>query len=95
MQITLELLEKIAHLARLQIAPEDRAQLLDNLNKIVAWVNQLQEVDTTGIEPLTHMTNEINRLRPDVAEQTLSRERALSQAPVHDTDYFHVPKVID
>ncbi|MCS7019918.1 MAG: Asp-tRNA(Asn)/Glu-tRNA(Gln) amidotransferase subunit GatC [Cytophagales bacterium] len=95
MQITAEILDKIAHLARLQIAPEDRLHLLESLNNIIAWVNQLQKVDTTGVEPLTHMTYEINRFRPDVIEQTLSHEQALSQAPDHDADYFRVPKVID
>ncbi len=95
MEITPESLEKIAHLARLQVAPQDREKLLESLNKTIAWVDKLSEVDTTGIEPLTHMTHEVNRLRKDKIEQTLTHEQALSQAPDHDADYFRVPKVID
>lgn len=95
MEITPEALDKIAHLARLQVAPQDCEQLLASLNKTIAWVNQLSKVDTTGVEPLTHMTHEVNRLRADHIEQPLSHEQALSQAPVHDNDYFRVPKVID
>jgi aspartyl-tRNA(Asn)/glutamyl-tRNA(Gln) amidotransferase subunit C len=95
MEITPELLDKIARLARLQIAPQDCKKLLESLNKIIIWVNKLSEVDTTGVEPLTHMTHELNRLREDKIVQTLSREQALSQAPVHDSNYFRVPKVID
>lgn len=95
MEITPEALEKIAHLARLQVAPQDREKLLESLNKIIAWVDKLSEVNTTGIEPLTHMTHEVNRLRKDKIEQSLTHEQALSQAPDHDADYFRVPKVID
>lgn len=95
MEITPESLEKIAHLARLHIAPQDREQLLESLNKTIAWVNKLGELDTTGVEPLTHMTHEVNRWREDAIVQTLTREQALSQAPDHDDNYFRVPKVID
>ncbi|WP_448517916.1 Asp-tRNA(Asn)/Glu-tRNA(Gln) amidotransferase subunit GatC [Rhodoflexus sp.] len=95
MEITPEILAKIAHLARLQVAPQDQHQLIESLNKTISWINKLRELDTTGIEPLTHMTHEINRLREDKVIQTISHEQALSQAPAHDADYFLVPKVID
>lgn len=95
MEITHEALDKIAHLARLQVAPQDREPLLASLNKTIAWVDQLSQVDTIGVEPLTHMTHEVNRLREDQVIQALSHQQALSQAPAHDNDYFRVPKVID
>jgi aspartyl-tRNA(Asn)/glutamyl-tRNA(Gln) amidotransferase subunit C len=58
-------------------------------------VEKLNEVDTTGVEPLTTMSYEINMLRDDEVKEHLSHERALKNAPKKDADYFRVPKVID
>jgi aspartyl-tRNA(Asn)/glutamyl-tRNA(Gln) amidotransferase subunit C len=57
-------------------------------------VEQLQEVDTEGVEPLTNMSHEVNVFREDVAGEHLDHERALKNAPDHDEDYFRVPKVL-
>ncbi len=90
-----EALQKIANLARLQLRESDEAKILSDLNRILSWVDKLGEIDTSGVEPLTHMTLETNVLREDVVTETLSREQALQNAPQHDGVHFRVPKVIE
>jgi aspartyl-tRNA(Asn)/glutamyl-tRNA(Gln) amidotransferase subunit C len=95
MQINKETLQKIAHLSRLEITEQDEQKMIDSLNEIIAWVQKLEEVDTTGIEPLTHLTEEINAFREDIVLAPLSHEKGLLNAPKKDADYFRVPKVVD
>ena len=94
MKVDQETLRKIAHLARLEVRPEEEADLLQSLNGVLTWMEQLNEVDTTGVEPLTHITDETNVLRDDIVCNHLSREQALANAPQHDEQYFEVPKVL-
>jgi len=61
---------------------------------MIAFVEKLNELDTTGVEPLLHMSDEINVLRQDEIKGSISREDALKNAPVHDEQFFKVPKVI-
>ena len=95
MKVDHETLQKIAHLARLEVKPEEEADLLNSLNGVLTWMEQLNEIDTTGVEPLTHVSMETNVLRDDVVGNHLSRERALSNAPQHDEQFFEVPKVLE
>ncbi len=90
-----ETLRKIAHLARLELKKGAEKEMLDSLNKILTWVEKLNEVDTTGVEPLTHLTDEVNVLREDKVQEPLPRERGLHNAPRKDDDYFRVPKVLE
>jgi aspartyl-tRNA(Asn)/glutamyl-tRNA(Gln) amidotransferase subunit C len=90
-----ETLRKIAHLARLEFNPAAEKEMLDSLNEILTWVEKLNEVDTTHVEPLTHMSAEINVMREDEVKKHLSHERGLLNAPKKDEDYFRVPKVIE
>jgi len=94
MNIDKNTLRKIAHLARLELDPEKEAGMIKDLNEIITWVEQLQEVDTDGVEPLTNMSEEVNVFREDKAVEHLDHKRALKNAPVHDEDYFRVPKVL-
>lgn len=94
MQVDKETLHKVAHLARLNIKPEEETKLLNDMSEILTWVNKLEEVDTEGVEPLTHMTAEVNAMRPDKATQTINREDALKNAPEKDDKFFKVPKVL-
>jgi aspartyl-tRNA(Asn)/glutamyl-tRNA(Gln) amidotransferase subunit C len=86
---------KIAHLARLELSQEESTRMVQDLSKILDWMEQLNEVDTTGIEPLTHINQEVNIFREDVADNQLSRERGLRNAPLKNEAYFMVPKVIE
>lgn len=95
MKITKETVEKIAHLSRLEIATHEAEAMQADLTKILNWMEQLNEIDTEGVEPLTHMSDEVNVLRKDEASNTLSREEALKNAPEHTESYFTVPKVVD
>ena len=95
MKVDQETLQKIAHLARLEVRPEEEADLLNSLNNVLTWMEQLNEVDTTGVEPLTHISEEQNVLRPDAVGEHLSREQALANAPQHDKQFFQVPKVLE
>lgn len=95
MKIDKNTLDKIAHLARLELDETREEEMLQSLSEILTWVEKLNELDTEGIEPLTNMSMEVNRLRPDVVGEHLDRERALSNAPKRDKKFFRVPKVKD
>lgn len=95
MEITRATLDKMAHLARLEFEGEQADQMMTDMTRIVAWVDKLREVDTTGVEPLTSMSQEVNALREDNPLTSLSREDVLKRAPKHDDRHFRVPRVID
>ena len=95
MSTDIQTIRKIAHLARLEFNGEKEQEMLEDLNKILNWVDQLRELDTEQVQPLTHMSEEVILLRDDVARNTVSHEEALLNAPRKDSDYFRVPKVLD
>ncbi|KAA9349683.1 Asp-tRNA(Asn)/Glu-tRNA(Gln) amidotransferase subunit GatC [Larkinella humicola] len=95
MKVDHETLHKIAHLARLDVRPEEEQPLIDSLNEVLTWMEQLNEIDTTGVEPLTHISAEINVLREDIVGHQLPRQQALENAPDKTDTYFQVPKVIE
>ena len=95
MKVDSDALRKIAHLARLEVSPEEETDLLNSLNGVLTWMEQLSEVDTSGVEPLTHISAETNLLREDVVGNHLPREQALANAPQHDGQFFEVPKVLE
>lgn len=94
MEVTDELIEKLAHLARLQFSAAEKEEIRHDLQEMISFVDKLNELDTKGVDPLVHMSEEVNVLREDVVEGSVSREAALRNAPVHDDAYFKVPKVI-
>jgi len=95
MNIDKETVEKVAHLARLELAEDEKEKMIADMNKILGFMDKLSEIDTSGIEPLVYMTNEINTVREDVIKQEVTHEEALLNAPKHDKDYFLVAKVIE
>ena len=94
MIIDQDTVEKIAHLARLELTGEEKKAMIKDMNKILDFMDKLNEIDTTGVEPLVYMTNEVNSLREDVIKQEISHEEALLNAPKQDGEYFLVAKVI-
>jgi len=89
-------LDRIAELARLDFSdPAARKAILADMERVLDFVEKLNEVDTTGVEPLIFMTDEEDVFRDDVAEMTVTKQEALSNAPVKDSDYFKVPRVVD
>jgi aspartyl-tRNA(Asn)/glutamyl-tRNA(Gln) amidotransferase subunit C len=95
MKVDLNTVKKIAHLARLQFDEESAERMQKDMSQILDWEEQLNEVDTEGIEPLTTMSTEVNILREDIIGEHLSHERGLLNAPQKDSDYFRVPKVLE
>lgn len=96
MKINEATLDRIAELARLDVSdPATRATLLADMQRVFDFVEKLNEVDTTGVEPLIFMTDEVDVLREDVASIEITKKEALMNAPVKDSDYFKVPRVVD
>ena len=94
MQIDLATVDKIAHLARLEITETEKAELMSDMDKILDFMAKLNEVDTSGVEPLVYMTDTVNSFRADVVKHEITHEEALLNAPASDQDYFKVAKVI-
>lgn len=94
MEITNELVEHIAHLARLEFEGNKKEAIKADLIKIIDFVDQLNEVDTEGVEPLIFMTDSINVLREDEVKETITQVEALKNAPNKDSDYFKIAKVL-
>jgi len=85
---------RIARLARLKVTPEEAVQLARDLDRIVAYVASLQEIDLpAGAEALTYFGRDVHRA--DEPHEGLGREEALRNAPAHDGDYFMVPKIVE
>ncbi|MDX9749563.1 MAG: Asp-tRNA(Asn)/Glu-tRNA(Gln) amidotransferase subunit GatC [Flavobacteriales bacterium] len=91
-------LDRIAELARLDLSdPADRARTMQDMERVIGFVEKLNEVDTAGVEPLVFMTAEPDVLRDDVVVpgDIIPKAEALRNSPVKDSDYFKVPKVVD
>ncbi|MFQ3576409.1 MAG: Asp-tRNA(Asn)/Glu-tRNA(Gln) amidotransferase subunit GatC [Cytophagales bacterium] len=95
MNIDKQTVKKTAHLARLEFNEKDEQELVESMNKILDWMESLKEVDTENVEPLRHMSVEVNVLREDIAGDPIGHKEALSLAPKKDSDYFRVPKVLE
>jgi len=94
MQVDDALIEKLAELSMLQFTEAEKEEIKADLQKMIGFIDKLQELDTTGVEPLMHMSDEVNVLREDVVGPMLTEEEALKNATHHDAHYFKVPKVI-
>ena len=94
MEVNDALVDKLAHLARLKFEASEKEEIKNDLQKMIAFVEKLNELDTSGVEPLLHMTDEINILREDEVKVSISRKEALKNAPQHNEQFFKVPKVI-
>lgn len=95
MSVTIEQVRHIANLARIHLSDEQAETLLPELNNILGWVEQLGEVDTDGVEPLTAVIDLDQRLRDDVVNDGDKREDILANAPEAQHGFFAVPKVIE
>lgn len=94
MQVNDELVNHLAHLSRLEFEDDAKEAIKTDLEKILGFCEQLNEVDTEGVEPLIYMTNDTNVLRSDEVKEHLSKQEALNNAPAKDSDYFRAPKVL-
>lgn len=94
MQVNDEMIDKLAHLARLKFNEEEKQGIKTDLQRMITFVEKLNELNLDKVEPLLHMTSEVNVLREDEIKGSISRKEALKNAPAHDDEFFKVPKVI-
>lgn len=73
---------------------DEREEIKADLEKMIGFIDKLKELDTTGIEPLLHISGSVNVLREDVPGNMVTKEEALKNAALHNNDFFLVPKVI-
>jgi len=95
MSVSTEQVRHIAKLARIAMSDEEIEQLAPELNNILGWVEQLGEVNTDGVEPLTAVIDQKLRLRDDVVTEGNIRDEVLANAPEAQHGFFAVPKVIE
>jgi len=95
MKIDLKIVDEVAHLARLEFDAKAKEEIANDMNRMLSFVEKLNELDTKGVEPLIYMTDESNVLREDEVKGTITQKEALLNAPKKDSDYFKVAKVID
>jgi aspartyl-tRNA(Asn)/glutamyl-tRNA(Gln) amidotransferase subunit C len=94
MQVNNAMVDKLAHLSRLQFNENEKVEIKNDLQRMIAFVEKLNELNLEGVAPLLHMSDEVNVLREDEIKGSISREEALKNAPLHDEQFFKVPKVI-
>tara|TARA_B100000085_G_C18208637_1_gene376771 strand:- start:197 stop:487 length:291 start_codon:yes stop_codon:yes gene_type:complete len=94
MKVDEKLVEHLAHLSRLELDANSTNKMKHDFNKMLDFVVKLDQIDTTGVEPLLYLSEETNVLREDIVETEFTQKKALKNAPVKDTDYIRIPKVI-
>jgi aspartyl-tRNA(Asn)/glutamyl-tRNA(Gln) amidotransferase subunit C len=99
MSLTLDQVQRIAHLARIAVSPEEVQGVMERLNRVLALIDQLQAVDTSGIEPMAHAldaeTGVVQRRREDAVTESDQREDFQKRAPAAEAGLYLVPKVIE
>ena len=95
MNINKNVISKLARLSKLKFNEDEMKLISNDLSKMLDFINQLQDLDTEGTDPLIHVNEEINNWREDQVQGMISQEEALSNSPVKDGTYFKLPKVLD
>ena len=94
MEVNDALIDNLSNLARLEFNAVEKEAIKHDLQRMIQFVEKLGELDTTGVEPLLHMSSETDILREDIPRGSVTRSEALAGAPATDGQYFIVPKVI-
>ncbi len=95
MKISREIVEYIAHLGRIELTEDDKETFRGQLEAILDYIDKLNELDTTGVEPMVHTLGLNNVFRADEVRPSLARDAALSNAPDRSEDSYKVPAVIE
>ena len=95
MKLTTQDVEYVAKLARLDVTNQEKEKFTAQLNDILLYIDKLNELDTTGVAPMSHAIAVTNAFREDKVSESLGTERALANAPDTRGEFFRVPKVID
>jgi aspartyl-tRNA(Asn)/glutamyl-tRNA(Gln) amidotransferase subunit C len=88
------LIDKLAHLSRLEFEEDEKEVIKNDLEKMIGFIDKLNELDTTGVEPLLHMSDNVNVFRTDTVKGEIGWKDVFKNAPLHDEKFFKVPKVI-
>jgi len=94
MEVNDLLIDNLAKLSHLSFSEQEKKEIRADLQEMISFIEKLKEVNTDGVVPLLHMSNNVNILREDVVQGSVSREEALKNAPETDGTFFKVPKVI-
>ncbi len=94
MEVTDAMVKNLADLSRLTFNAQEKEEIKQDLQRMISFVEKLNEVDTSNVVPLLHMTEAVNVYREDVIQGSMEKSEALKNAPLADQDYFKVPKVI-
>ncbi len=92
--VTDQLFEKLSLLSRLQFDDKEKIIIKQDLEKMIRFIDKLNEIDTSAVKPLLHINEDVNIFREDQLQPMCSNEEALRNAPVKDETFFKVPKVI-
>lgn len=95
MRITLEEVEHVARLARLELSGAEKERMRRELDGILSYIDKLRALDTTGVEPTSHAVPLTNVLRDDVEKPSLPRDEMLANAPDRNRELFRVPRIIE
>jgi len=95
MKIDEKTVDHLSNLAKLEFNAEEKKEIISDLNKMLSFVDTLNGMNTDDVEPLIHISDEVNNLRDDSVVKGVSQEEGLKNAPSKDSYYFKVPKVID
>jgi len=95
MSVTITEVEKIAQLAKLKFSEEEKVKLQKDMNQILGYIEQLNELDLTDVEPLENINETENVMREDEVKPWLTTDEALKNAPAKTQKFFKVPKVIE
>jgi len=94
MSVSRDDVQHVAQLARLDFSEDEEAKMAEELSQILDYVDKLDELDTSGVPPMSHVLDVTNVFRPDEVEERIDRAEALEPAPEADDEYFRVPKVV-
>ncbi len=95
MKITKQEVEHVAKLARLELSEQEKDMFTDQLSNILTYVEQMNQLDTKGVEPTSHVLDINNVMREDAPGVSLPREKALANAPDQAAGHYRVPKIIE
>ena len=95
MKITREEVQRVALLARLRLTPQEESQLTEQLDHILFYMEKLDELDTSNVEPFSHAVDTVNALREDIVTNGPNADALLANAPDRDATYFKAPKIIE
>jgi aspartyl-tRNA(Asn)/glutamyl-tRNA(Gln) amidotransferase subunit C len=94
MEVNDEMVDKLAHLSRLSFGTGEKQEIKNDLQKMIGFVEKLGELPLGDTEPLVHLSSEVNVFREDEVKGSITRDEALQNAPMHNGEFFMVPKVI-